>query len=257
MPSLNGSTTVKGRTTDVHVSFVDILDHTKIPKDLFGLMTYLEARNGRYSFFADVVYLKVGLNGDTRSRGTDAPNASIGASAGLKIEMVIAEMAAAYEIARWGSTSGPGSSTAIDLYGGARGWWEKADASFNLGGTVNVGHLTFNPDRTLTASGNVAWADPLVGVRQQFAPGADLVLSGDVGGFGAGSMFSWQALVAFNHTLFGAQQRHVERHDRLQNALRGLAERAALSINWSTACGTNCPLSCLVQLFCSPTLMMS
>ena len=135
MPSLNGSTTVKGRTTDIDVSFVDILDHTKFPKELFGLMTYLEARNGRYSFFADVVYLKVGLNGDmTRSRGTDAPNASIGASAGLKIEMVIAEMAAAYEIARWGSTSGPGSSTAIDLYGGARGWWQKADASFNLGG---------------------------------------------------------------------------------------------------------------------------
>jgi hypothetical protein len=79
----------------------------------------------------------------------------------------------------------------------------KSRCQFQFGGAVNVGHLTFSPDRTLTASGNVAWADPLVGVRvrQQFAPGADLVLSGDVGGFGAGSKFSWQALVAFNHTL--------------------------------------------------------
>jgi hypothetical protein len=205
MPSLNGSTTVKGRTTNVDVTFVDILEHTKIPKDLFGVMAYFEARNGRYSFFGDVVYLKVGLNGDmTRSRGTDNLNASVGASAGLKIEMVIAQLAAAYEVARWASTSGPGSSTAIDLYGGVRGWWQKADASFDLGGTVNVGDLTFNPDRTLTASGDVSWLDPLVGVRlrQQFAPGMDLVMSGDVGGFGAGSKFSWQALAAFNYTLF-------------------------------------------------------
>jgi hypothetical protein len=232
MPSLNGSTTVKGRTTDVDVSFVDILDHTKIPKDLFGLMTYLEARNGRYSFFADVVYLKVGLNGDmTRSRGVDALNASVGASAGLKIEMVIAEMAAAYEVARWGSTSGPGSSTAIDLYGGARGWWQKADASVNLGGTVNVGDLTFNPDRTLTASGNVAWADPLVGVRlrQQFAPGMDLVMSGDAGGFGAGSKFSWQALAAFNYKLF-------VRNDITWNAMIGYK---ALSVDYSQGSGLN------------------
>jgi hypothetical protein len=204
-PSLVGSSTVRGRTTDVDVTFVDILDHTKVPKDLFGVMAYFEARNGRVSLFADVLYLKVGLNSDmTRSRGVDALNASVGASAGLKIEMVIAEAAAAYEIANWGSPAGPGSSTAIDLYGGVRGWWQKADASVNLGGTVNVGDLTFNPDRTLTASGNVSWIDPLVGVRlrQQFAPGMDLVMSGDVGGFGAGSKFSWQALAAFNHTLF-------------------------------------------------------
>jgi hypothetical protein len=205
MPSLDGSSTVKGRTTDVDVSFVDILDHTKIPKDLFGVMAYFEARNGRVSLFADLLYLKVGLNGDmTRSRGVDAVNASVGASAGLKIEMVIAEVAAAYEIAKWGSTGAPGSGTAIDLYGGVRGWWQKADASLDLGGTINVGDLTFNPDRTLTASGSVSWLDPLVGVRlrQQFAPGMDLVISGDVGGFGAGSKFSWQALAAFNYKLF-------------------------------------------------------
>lgn len=204
-PSLNGSTTVKGRTTDVDVTFVDILDHTKIPKDLFGVMAYFEARNGRYSFFGDVVYLKVGLNGDmTRSRGTDNLNASLGLAAGLNLEMVIAQLLAAYEVARWPSTSGPGSSTAIDLYGGVRGWWQKADATFDLGGTVNVGDLTFSPNRTLTASGDVTWLDPLVGVRlrQQFAPGMDLVMSGDIGGFSAGSKLTWQALAAFNTTLF-------------------------------------------------------
>ena len=33
--SLNGSTTVKGRTTDVDAGFFDILDHTQFPKGLF------------------------------------------------------------------------------------------------------------------------------------------------------------------------------------------------------------------------------
>jgi hypothetical protein len=204
MPSLNGSATVRGRTTNVNVTFVDILEHTEFPKDLFGVMTYFEARNGRYSFFGDVVYLKIGLNGDmTRSRGTDAFNASLGTSAGLTIKMVIAQLAAAYEVGRWASTSGPNSSTAVDLYGGVRGWWQSADASFDVGGTVNVAGLTFTGNRTLTASGDVTWLDPLVGVRlrQQFAPGMDLVMAADVGGFGAGSKFSWQALAAFNATL--------------------------------------------------------
>src|SRR4029078_10259532 len=46
--SLNGSTTVKGRTTDVDAGFFDILDHTQFPKGLFQLAALGEARNGRF-----------------------------------------------------------------------------------------------------------------------------------------------------------------------------------------------------------------
>jgi opacity protein-like surface antigen len=35
--SLDGSTTVKGRTSDVDVGFFNILDHTQFPKGLFQL----------------------------------------------------------------------------------------------------------------------------------------------------------------------------------------------------------------------------
>ena len=202
---LNGSTTVKGRTVDVDVDFNDLMNlirRSEIPKDLLGLMGYFEARKGRLSLFADLVYLKIGLNGDmTRSRGVDALNATVGASAGLKYEMFIAEFAAAYEVTRWGSTAVPGSGTALDVFGGVRAWWQKADASLALSGTVNVGDLTFNADRTLSASASASWADPLVGLRlrHQFAPGLNFVASGDVGGFGVGSQFSWQALAAVNY----------------------------------------------------------
>ena len=165
-------------------------------------MGYFEARNGRFSIFSDLVYLKIGLNGSmTRSRGVDALNATVGASAGLKYEMFIGELAAAYEVARWGATGVPGSGTAIDVFGGVRAWWQRADASLALTGTVNIGDLALNADGTLSASQSVSWADPLVGLRlrHQFAPGLNFVASGDVGGFGVGSQFSWQALAAINY----------------------------------------------------------
>ena len=115
--------------------------------------------------------------------------------------MFIAELAAAYEVARWGVDRRAGSGTAIDVFAGVRAWWQRADASLALSGTVNIGDLTRNADGTLSASGSVSWVDPLVGVRlrHQFAPGWNFVASGDVGGFGVGSKFSWQALAAINY----------------------------------------------------------
>ncbi len=205
---LNGSTTIKGRTVDVEVGFNDLMDivrQSEIPKDLVALMGYFEARNGRLSVFSDVVYMKIGLDASmARSRGIGELNANVGASAGLKYEMVIAEMAAAYEIGRWGSTGAAGSGTAVDVFGGVRGWWQKADASLALSGTVNFGDLTRNADGTLSASGRVSWADPLVGLRlrHQFAPGLNFIASGDVGGFSVGSKFSWQALAAVNYDFY-------------------------------------------------------
>jgi len=48
------------------------------------------------------------------------------------------------------------------------------------------------------------WVDPFVGarIRQQLAtPGQTIELRGDVGGFGAGSQFSWQAIATYNSPL--------------------------------------------------------
>jgi hypothetical protein len=137
--SLKGSTTVKGRTTDIDASFFDILDHTEFPKDLFQLAAFGEARYGRFGLFADIAYMKVGVDGNVaHSRGVDELGATVGASAGLTVEMVIAEVAAAYEIARWSGLSSPGSSTALDLYVGGRAWWQHGDAQVAISGTVGT-----------------------------------------------------------------------------------------------------------------------
>ena len=233
---LNGPMTVKGRTTDVDVSFAeiwnDIVLHAEIPKDLFGFMGYFEARNDRISLFADVFYVKIALGADlTRSRGVDDFNATVGLSAGLKLEWTIAELAAAYEVAHWGATNVPGSGTAIDLYGGVRGWWQSATASFAASGTVNIGDLTRNADGSYSASANVAWVDPLVGVRlrHQLAPNVNLMVSGDVGGFGVGSKFSWQALAAVNYDFYV--------HNNI--TWSGMIGYKALNANYSKGSGLN------------------
>jgi hypothetical protein len=143
--------------------------------------------------------MKLGLGASiTRSRGIDELGLSVGASAGLTVEMVIAEVAAAYEIARWAAS--PGSNTALDLYAGGRVWWQHADADLAVSGTGNILGLTRTGNGTFSASADVSWVDPVVGarLRHQLAPGWNLVVSGDVGGFGAGSKFSWQALATLD-----------------------------------------------------------
>ncbi len=202
LTAVNGSSTVKGRTTDVSASFVDILEHTEIPKDLFQLATFGEIQYGRFALLTDLAYMKVGINLDfVKSRNVDALNASVGAAVGAKAEMFIAEFAAAYEVARWTGLGSATATTSLDAYAGGRAWWQRGELQLSATGTVNSGDLTLNGDGTLSAAATVSWVDPVVGARLQhrFAPGLDLLVSGDVGGFGAGSKFSWQAIGALNY----------------------------------------------------------
>jgi hypothetical protein len=203
MPSLNGSSTIKGHTTDIDATFFGDLIHRKIPKQLFGLMTAFEARNDRFAILGDFTYLKLGASkSGQRSESLD-PRLTLAAGANFEttIKMVITELAGAYELARWGSPSG--SATAVDVYAGGRLWWQQAEASLNVGATLTAllprDTFVLNGNRAYASSGDITWVDPLVGLRlrHQFTPGHELMLSGDVGGFGAGSDFSWQAVGAY------------------------------------------------------------
>jgi hypothetical protein len=203
--SLNGFTTVKGYTTDIDASFIDILDHTQFPSDLFQLAAFGEARYGRFAVLTDIAYMKMGLGASLTTSHDIGRLATlgIGASAGLTVKMIIAEAAAAYEVAHWGTGVLPDSGTALDLYAGGRVWWQQADADFNISGTLTgLGPLglTRTDAGTVSASGDVSWIDPVIGarLRHQLAPGWNLMVSGDVGGFGVGSKFSWQAIGALN-----------------------------------------------------------
>ncbi len=65
--------------------------------------------------------------------------------------------------------------------------------------------LKFKRSRSVVVarSNDLEWVDPVVGarIRHQIAPGKDLRLEGDIGGFGVGSEFSWQVVAAYGfHT---------------------------------------------------------
>jgi len=54
--------------------------------------------------------------------------------------------------------------------------------------------------RAIARSGVVEWIDPFLGARLHYvpAPGEEVIVRGDVGGFGAGSKFTWQAIATYN-----------------------------------------------------------
>jgi hypothetical protein len=198
-PSLNGASTIGGRTADVDLTFLDMVEHSQIPKDLFGLMGYFEARKGPWSLFSDLAYFRISDSRSLFRERSLAPGISgqIAASAEGTVKMFIGEGAAAYEFARFGS---PAVYSAFDVYAGLRGWWQEASASLAISARLNIHDLEISGGRAIARSGDVSWVDPLVGLRwrYQFAPDKQFVVRGDVGGFGVGSDMSWQAVALFD-----------------------------------------------------------
>jgi hypothetical protein len=188
LTSMKGTQTVRGRSVKVDASFIDIVETSDT---LAALMGNFEARNGSWALYADLVWSKVGVEGDNIRSRAFAPGvaATIGTSSELDFQMAIVEVGAAYEVAR----AGP---LAFDVLGGARYWYQEADLSFDLAGTVDIGGLELVGARAFARSGSVDWLDPVIGARVRYAvaPGHELFLRGDVGGFGIGSDFSWQAI---------------------------------------------------------------
>jgi hypothetical protein len=190
MPGLSGDTTVRGRTTDIDVGPFRVLEHI----DGVPGMGYAEARSGPFALYSDVVYAPLSV-GASRARSFD--HLSLDVSGGVDIRETIIEAGAIYEIGKWHLFTG---WTAVDLLAGARYWRESVDINLALSATLDTAGLVLTRGRAIARSGDVEWVDPLVGLRlrQQLAPGHDLVLRGDVGGFDAGSQFSWNVLAAYS-----------------------------------------------------------
>jgi hypothetical protein len=203
--SMNGDITARGHTVDVNESFIEIVEKSD---SLLAWMTYFEARKGRIAFFTDFVWADIGFPGHfdiTKSplgrfdRGT----LNVKGNVQLDYEQTIIQSGIAYEVARWQSELG--SFTALDLMGSARYWNQDVDVSLRLTGTLTVDlrELDLQLQRSrrvaIARSGDLEWVDPVVGarIRHQIAPGKELHVVGDVGGFGAGSEFSWQAVATY------------------------------------------------------------
>jgi hypothetical protein len=206
LPFLNGDIIVRARTATIDITPVEVLRHlTDRGAHLPVWMSYIEARRGPLSFYNDIFYANLGLSGsDVR---TPRGRADIGVSLGLEYEQAIVEVGGAYEVARWvsgGSLKDPtifAGTTALDVFAGARYWHQQMNLQLAVSAQLDLSDLVVQGNRAIARSGNVDWVDPLVGLRlrHQLAPGQEIVVRGDVGGFDVGSKFSWQAIAAYTY----------------------------------------------------------
>jgi hypothetical protein len=225
-PSVNGDVTVRGQTADIDMSFWDLFDSGSSGAELdslAALMGYVEARNGRWGIYGDIVWGKFDFSGDAvRQRNPIANlNVSARADAGLGYEITMAESGLTYEVARWPGTS---SATALDLLGGARYWNQELDLSLAVDASVDLGKLDLerSGSRAVARSGTLDWVDPFVGlrVRHQLAPGREIQFLGDIGGFGVGSDLTWQLFAGYGF-------------DFWQSSLHGIIGYRALAVDYS------------------------
>ena len=209
---MSGSQTLRGRTFETDTNVFQMLGNSD---SLVPFMGYFQARfEDRIELFVDVMYARIGTN-QSASRNFQVNrfvSGSVTAAASQLYQQLTVEVGGAYQIAKLGpdrSAEGPGMAgvgrTALDVLVGGRYWYQQLDATLDLAGTigVNVGPFQLSADRSkaFASSGGVSWVDPFVGlrVRHKLAPRQDVMAQADIGGFGVGSQFSWQALATYGY----------------------------------------------------------
>jgi hypothetical protein len=165
--SLDGDITVEGNKSSVDIDFDTIFDDLNL-----AMMVEMEGRKDRFGFFVSPIYAQ--LEDDTHLLD-------------VEIDIWIVEFGGFYRLGTWpldsqSKTSNP--SLTVDVYAGGRYTYVKLDLD-------GKGIL----DGVIDDSGHQDWVDPIVGLRTlwDLSPKWTASLTGDVGGFGVASDFTWQA----------------------------------------------------------------
>ena len=226
--NVSGSVTARGQTVDTNASFIDLVQKSQ---SLGGLMAYFEADKGKAGMYVDFVYTNLGFGANSTSYRNPIAGLKIttSASAALTYRLFIVELGGVYEAVRWSHSEG--SSTAIDGVMAFRYWNNSIAASFEATANVDFSHLRLERSFgvAIARADTVQWVDPVFGVRvrHQFTPHQQFTVRGDIGGFGLGSQFSWQAVAVYSYSwdLDGGQK------------LAALLGFRALGVNYSSGSG--------------------
>ncbi len=182
--SMDGKVTVGDYSASSSMSFSDIMKNLQV-----GGLMHMEARKGRFGFFADPIYLKMKQDMTltaVSAGGAQPPTADITAT----IETWLVEFGVIYQAGKWRLDDKDGArSASLDIYGGGRYWYM---------------HNSLDTSGPTSPTSTVNFADPMIGLsfNADLTERVVLNLRGDIGGFGVGSDFSWSAaaLVGYRFT---------------------------------------------------------
>ncbi len=193
LTGISGTLEARGRIINSSASFIDLVKNSD---ELIPFMGYFEASRDRFTLFGDVFYSKIGFpnSNDIQKNPIAGLTITRSSKTGVTSTLAIAQLAAAYDVARLANAS-------FGVYGGARYWYTDTDITWKITRTVNLANLGLERrgDYAVADSKGTSWVDPIVGirVRQDIAPGQQISFLGDIGGFGVGSQFSWQAYAGY------------------------------------------------------------
>lgn len=172
---LQGDVGVFGRQpVEIDMSFGDILSDLR-----FAGMVVAEAHNGSWGVFGDLIYVNTKADGSiTRT------------IAGIPVELastVATESLTATLLGEYRAYAD--DRVTVDLMAGARLWSVDNEITASLGrGGI--------PLRDFSGADGATWVDPMIGVKARFDTGTPWYFTGwaMVGGFGAGSDVTWDAM---------------------------------------------------------------
>lgn len=158
--AINGTSEVGNVAAEIDASFADVLEDLEM-----GFMAAYRASRGDFSVVVDTLYMGLGV---TERGPRDRFEADV------DLDQVALEVDAGYDVAE-----------RLTVFGGLR--------YVDLQVTVKVA----GPSGTVfRGDGEEGWVDPVIGVHYTI-PIADAWwanVRGDIGGFGVGSDFAWQAV---------------------------------------------------------------
>lgn len=171
--SMDGDARIGEEAADVDVGFSDIL------KDLnFAAMGFLDARKGKVGYFFNPIVSRVKADESAHGHEIDVTNDTAIIAAGAYYRV--------YETNLGGSNGGSSRRFILEPYAGARWTYMRAEID-----AKNVAQIDKSE----------SWLDPIIGSRMliDLTSKWDVGLAADVGGFGVGSDFSWNAQALFGY----------------------------------------------------------
>ena len=211
MPGLNGNVGVRGVTAAVDASFIDILDTVKDADSFIGLLGGFEARHGPWGGFVHGMWTK--LSADAIPAGPITLQ--------VETELALVELGGLYRLGEWSLGRGMSHAMAegeprlaMDLYAGGRLTYVQAEIGVNRPPPErSAGDGALSQDLATRSREDFSrwqvWVDPIIGSRVtvDLYKHFQLLLGGDIGGFGVGAHFTaaTMGLLGYRFQMFGLE----------------------------------------------------